>query len=311
MRLTILIPLLILLAAIVLVGIVLFSGSRMESGPYQLAVLPTPELLPPISTPTPSAETFVELFPTIVIPTRVPVTEEPSVAPEPSIPQPEQTPEAEVPPIEPGRNALINLLLNWNYVDFTQIASTKRGRLEHFGTKEQREVTEGMPFEHDIVVASLSPEAAIMQLGSATYALPLIKVPAFLENLKNRKGPLTPEEQQQGLDYYMQIYGNKMKELSRDYRPLPGVNLPKPPSKQQIEESKRRYKEVYGRQFQQEQALTGQQNLDSAETQRQNFERYWRTYHPDKPMPTFVPQPLESLPFTGYSPVGTPVQSAQ
>nr|HPO10360.1 hypothetical protein [bacterium] len=165
MRLTILIPLLILIAALLLIGIVLFSGSRMESGPYQLAALPTPDLIPPISTPTPSADTFVELFPTIVIPTRAPLMEEPSVIPEP-IPQPEQTPDEVVPPVQPGRNALINLLLNWNYTDFTQIASTKRGRLEHFGTKEQREVTEGMPFENDIVVAALSPEAAVMQLGS-------------------------------------------------------------------------------------------------------------------------------------------------
>jgi hypothetical protein len=203
--------------------------------------------------------------------------------------------------------------MDWIYVDYTQVASTKRGRLEHLKTKEQRQIWEGMELENDVVVASLSPEAAVMQLADATWALRIVRKPAFFEELMRERRPLTPDEQREALDYYMRVYGDRMRELSKHYKPLPGVSFPSsPPTKEQIEESKQRYMQLYGQQFMQEQALRPTMPPTSLEQQRQNFEKYWKTYHPGEPMPPFPVQLDGSFQrFPLMLPTEAPLKTAQ
>ncbi|MFH1741756.1 MAG: hypothetical protein ABIH23_22350, partial [bacterium] len=193
------------------------------------------------------------------------------------------------------------------------IASKKSGMLENFKTNDRRAIWEGMKMEHDVLVASLSEQSAVMQLDDATFELRLVKRPSFFDRLAERRGPLTPQEQQEGLEYYMKVYGDKMRELSKNYKPLPGVNLPtSPPSQEEMEKRKQQYMEMYGQQFKREQALSPKDAPSSEEQERRNFEQYWKTYFPDKPMPTF---PIRSsgsglrVPIQGLT--ESPIKTAQ
>lgn len=308
MRRTYTVPLVILVSALALVGVVLLSGGLPRSSPYRLAALPTPGLVAPLTTPTPAGDAFIEYFPPMdtpspqaipaMMPTSVPAGESPVSTP---------TVRQEITGDQPAKMALLSLLGDWIYTDYTQVASTKRGRLEHLKTKEQRQIWEGMEFDNNIVVASLSPEAAIMKLGEATWALRMARRPAFFDEVARNPRPLSPQEQQEALEYYMRVYGDRLRELSKNYKPLPGVSVPSaPPTKEQIEKSKQKYMQMYGRRFQQEQMLRPTFSRASIEEQRRNFERYWRTYHPDKPMPPF---PIQSNNTSQQMPLILPTES--
>ncbi|MFH1742104.1 MAG: hypothetical protein ABIH23_24135, partial [bacterium] len=208
MRRTILIPLVVLFAALGLVGFVLLSGVRPHGPAYRLAALPTPELIAPVRTPAPDTSTFLECFPDIGMPTVQQVAEQlPTPEPVSETPAAEPTPPQEVSMEKSARSVLISLLLDWHYVNYTLIASKKSGMLENFKTNDRRAIWEGMKMERDVLVASLSEQSAVMQLDDATFELRLVERPSFFDRLAEKRGPLTPEEQQEGLEYYMKVYG--------------------------------------------------------------------------------------------------------
>ncbi len=290
-----LVPLIVLVAALAIVIVVVLSSLPPRRVPYRLASVPTPGLAVPLSTPTPEADAFVEYFPQ----TATPPSEEIAVPQEEETPvQPESTPTPvkEALSEDTAMNTLLAVLADWIYTDYTQIASKKMGRLEHIRNKEKREISEGTQLERGVEVASLSPEKAVMQLADATFPLRIVRRPSFFDDPEKRWGPRTPEEQREGLEYYMRVYGDKMRAIAKNYKPLPGVEVPKsPPTKEEIQESKERYMQMYGDRFQQQQALQQGLQLSRPEIQRRNFERYWRTYHPDKPIPNMPVQPDGSL----------------
>lgn len=312
MRRSYLVPFLVLLAALGLVGVVLLSGGISQGPAYRLAALPTPGLVAPLTTPTPAKDAFVEYFPQIGTPTALqqPATlatrEVPAVAPTAT-----PTEGVDIQEDDPAKVVLLSLLADWIYTDYTQVASTKRGRLEHLKTKEQREIWEGIELENDVVVASLSSEAAVIQLADATFSLRIVRRPAFFDELMKKPRPLTPEEQQEALDYYMRVHGDRMRELSKHYKPLPGVTLPSsPPTREEIQKSRERYMQMYGQRFKQEESLSP--TVMPSQQQRQNFERYWKTYRPGEPMPPFLSRMNSSFQrFPVMLPTESPRKAAQ
>lgn len=312
MRRTYIIPLIVLIASLGLVGLLLLSGGRSRGPAYRLAGLPTPGLVAPLTTPTPARDAFMEYFPQIGTPTRGP-TASPTPGFHAAGPTATPTLGREISEDQPAKNVLLTVLWDWNYTDYTQIGTTKRGRLEHVRTKEQRQIWEGLELEHDVIVASLSPEAAIMQLEDATFPLRIVRKPAFFDELMKKPRPLTPEEQREALDYYMRLHGDRMRELSKYYKPLPGLNLPSsPPTQEQVQKNKERYMQMYGQRFKQEQSLRATSRRSSPEQQRQSFERYWKTFRPGEPMPPLPVQPNGSFQrFPLMLPTEKPLKTAQ
>jgi len=292
---TFIVPLVVLLAALAIVIVVVMSSLPTRHVPYRLASVPTPGLAAPLSTPTQGTDAFIEYFPTpeATAPEDVSATTPETPEPEPAA---SPTPLTEAMSDDTAMNVLLAVLADWIYTDYTQIASKKIGRLEHIRSKEKREIWEGKSLEREVIVTSLSPEVAVMELGDVTFPLRIVRRPSFFDDPEKRWKPRTPEEQREGLEYYMRVYGDKMRAIAKNYKPLPGVEVPKrPPTEEETQKSKERYMQMYGNKFQQQQALQTRNLLTKPEIQRRNFENYWRIYHPDKPMPTMPVQPNGSL----------------
>jgi len=97
--------------------------------------------------------------------------------------------------------------------------------------------------------------------------------------------PLTVEEQEKAYEYYMRRYGDKFKAYSAMYEPPYGTQNPKRVTPEEKQRGLQDYFDRYGKQFQQE----AQQNpVQFPYTeQKENYIKYWQTFFPDRPMPSF------------------------
>jgi hypothetical protein len=186
------------------------------------------------------------------------------------------------------RSALLAMIDDWVYINFSQIGATKRGRINQTRTNNILTVTEGEVLSNGIEVAQLSTEAATLRLGQSVYHLPLAIEPDFFKEMKDSKNPrpLTPDEQKVALDYYMRRYGHKFKALSEGYQPPPGMKMPQQMTQEEYQESMRKYMNRQGMTFQAENEQFGSSSAQT-EQQKEYFRQYWQKYHPDRPMPNF------------------------
>ncbi|MBD3267370.1 hypothetical protein GF373_11940 [bacterium] len=187
------------------------------------------------------------------------------------------------------RQRLLALINDWRYVNFSQIGQSKQGRINQVRENKMLTVFEGDQLDNGIKVARLSGEAATLKYGEAMYHLPLAIEPDFIKEMREdpqKMRPLTPEEQQQAYEYYMRVYGHKFKAYSEGYKPPPGMKMPRQMTKEMHEKSLQKYMERYGNQYKKE-GEQYKQPFPYAKNQKEQFEKYWKKYHPEKPMPSF------------------------
>ena len=279
----------ILIACIVVVGVVISvvmlvptpTKNRVEVARLDLNRQPEPVLKS-----DPAAERILDFFPEPK--ESLPLAPSPEMGVAPPQPAPAVPPEAkpEMFSKELDRNRLLNLIDDWIYVDFSQVGSAKLGRIQITRENSFLEVNEGTKLQNGIIIAQLTRESAMLKLGEASFLLRLAQEPKFFEEVKQTLRPLTPEEQKEAFDYYMARFGDKFKEQSKDYQPPAGAQNPRQITPEDRKKGLEQYFEKYGKQFQKE----GSQYkvpFPYGEKQQELYQKYWKKFHPDQPMPEF------------------------
>ncbi|MDX9754852.1 MAG: hypothetical protein RBU29_12890 [bacterium] len=191
------------------------------------------------------------------------------------------------------RARLLALIDDWVYVNFSQVGQTKQGRINQTKKNQVLTVYEGDQLESGIQVTLLTNAAATLRLGEAVYNLPLAVEPEFFKELRstNNPRPLTPDEQKQALEFYMNRWGHKFKAMSEGYQPPPGMMMPQQMTPEQNQKGLEEYRKRYG-QLNPHSPNDVKVPYPYPAQQRENFENYWKRFHPGEPMPDF--EQLES-----------------
>ena len=240
----------------------------------------------PVLQSDPGADHILEFFPE---PTEFPSPShsfqsddnEPTTQPAPSQEEEDQVISAEL-----DRNSLLSLIMDWNYVDFMMVGSTKSGTIHQQRLNNYLSVFEGMTLENGILVSRLSSEVALLKYGEAEFPLQRAVEPEFFKNVKETLRPLTPKEQEEAWEYYMKRYGRKFQEYSKGYKPPHGMKNPRPVSQEEQAKGLKEYWARYGQQFRNENQKN-KPEFPYGEKQKELFEKYWALHHPGKPMPDF------------------------
>ncbi len=156
------------------------------------------------------------------------------------------------------KGILAQKLLGLNYVSYTRLGSRKKGKIEDTIHNVSYDVEEGFAFPNGVLLESLEPKVATMRLGEATYELKLLRRPDFMNRPDLLSYMPSKEEQEQAKKWYMELYGEKLKLQSDKYKPPNGSRVPKQLSPEEEAEAKRQYFEQYGNKFQNEQNLADQ-----------------------------------------------------
>ncbi len=259
-------------------------------------------MVPPVAVPTPKLptepwrETFRDLD-------RLPPPpkSEPDAIARPPVDLPEVSPDISTSVIQEVTSnpelALAQRVLGLAYIQYAQLGTTKRGRMEN-GRGDIYSVFEGYALPGGVVVRKLGPRAAVVQLNEATRTLKKINRPGMFDDLDIRRGrPLTPEEQALARNYYNDRFGDVMRDLSKNYKPPNGGQMPHPRTPEETAELKKKYMEDFGNRMSEEQkrAAPLYQKRDLALEHKHKVE-YWKRFFPDKPLPPSLRQgkPLES-----------------
>ncbi|MBI1389288.1 MAG: hypothetical protein GC154_12655 [bacterium] len=179
---------------------------------------------------------------------------------------------------------LMALINDWTYTNYSQLGQKKIGTIN--SNSRSFEVLEGETLDNGVVVNQLTDEQATLVLGEAAFALRLAKMPDFFKDIRTNPRAMTREEQVQAYEYYMKRYGDKFKEWSKAYQPLPGMEIPKRISPEQHQKGMEEYQKRYGQMFQKQREMYPVPTLYPEEL-RANFREYWQKNHPNHPMPDF------------------------
>ncbi|MGC9326160.1 MAG: hypothetical protein ACP5I1_00870 [Candidatus Hinthialibacter sp.] len=280
---------LLLFTCFVVVGIVLFAmmqapaPQKTEISVSRIDAVKRPL---PVLQNEPAADSILDSFPLPTEPPAASSSEESAAAP-PDVVQP-------VNPASPQQslkdrsnlNRLLALIDDWIYEDFSQIGSQKTGTIRKTREKELLGVFEGKELENGIKVARLTDDACTLSLGDESFTLRRVEEPAFFQEVKQKMRPLTVEEQEKAYEYYMRRYGDKFKAYSAMYEPPFGTQNPKRVTAEQKQRAMEDYFKRYGSQFQKE-AQQSPVKFPYTEQQKENYIKYWQTFFPDRPMPSF------------------------
>ncbi|MGI6456747.1 MAG: hypothetical protein ACOX5R_14160 [bacterium] len=281
---------LIIFSCAIVVGITVFvvmnAPNPNERPSIQVARVELDRQPDPILQSDPIADRILDFFPE-------PTTPLPLSAPDTSAPVTEEVAQEEplakkpVSSMDADLDRLMAIIHDWDYVGFNQMGTDKKmGRIHRVRENEFMDIFEGQVFESGVEVQQLSREAATLRLREAVFNLPLAQKPEFFEEVAANPRPLTPEEQKQAYEYYRARFGEKFKTYNRNYKPPEGLKMPQPITPEQFEQGMQEYQRRYGTQFAAEQRQFAQP-IPQLEEQKQNFERYWKQFHPNKPMPDF------------------------
>lgn len=187
---------------------------------------------------------------------------------------------------ELDKNRMLALIHDWVYTDFIAVGTTKQGTINKSRDNLSFSVFEGETLENGINIASLNNDSALLALGEAEFYLRRAAPPTFYEEVKRTLRPLTPQEQEQAYDYYMRVYGDKFKEMSKNYVPSNGMPPPRKVSEEEQRQGLEQYWQQYGKNFKQESAnfkpqLYYNQNLRDA------YEKYWKQFGNGDSKPNF------------------------
>lgn len=291
---------LILITCIAVVGIVVFTVIYSpNSGKTDLAVvrIDMADQPQPVLQSDPAADHVLEFFPK---PDEWPSVQPTQQADKKDEKQSDNETTANNPPptgqldIESDKGRLMALIEDWAYVDFSEIISKeitrKTGKIQQSRSQTFLDVTEGQTLDNGIKIKQLTNEAAVLNLGQAVFRLRMAKVPAFFAEVRDSMRPLTPDEQEQAYDYYMARFGEKFIELSKDYKPPYGTQMPQKVTSEEHRKGLEQYMNTYGKQFQNEAKMNGAQNPNNfpySTQQREAYQKYWQRFHPGQPMPDF------------------------
>lgn len=187
---------------------------------------------------------------------------------------------------EIDKNRMMALIHDWVYTDFIEVGQNKQGTINKSRDNLSFSVYEGEELENGINVAELTNDSALLALGEATFYLRRAAPPDFYEEVKRTMRPLTPDEQTRAYDYYMRVYGDKFKEMSKNYTPPNGMPMPRQVTTEEQKQALDHYWKQYGQNFKQESANFKPQ-LYYNQNQREAYEKYWKEFGNGEPKPNF------------------------
>ncbi len=187
---------------------------------------------------------------------------------------------------ELDKNRIISLIHDWVYTDFMEVGRVKQGTIKKTRENLSFTVYEGEQLDNGIEIESLTNDAVLLALGEAKFPLRRAKQPKFYEEVKRTMRPLTPEEQEQAYDYYMRVYGDKFKEMSKNYKPPHGMPTPGRVSKEQQVKALEEYWSRYGKQFSKESA-NYKPEFHYPKNMRDAYEKYWNQFGNGQEKPQF------------------------
>lgn len=188
--------------------------------------------------------------------------------------------------LELDKNRMLALIHDWIYTDYIEVGQTKQGTINKSRENVSFSIFEGDELNNGIVISSLNNNMAVLQLGESTFNLRRARPPSFYEDVKKTMRPLTPEEQEQAYDYYMRVYGDKFKEMNKDYKPPNGMPAPRRVSQEEQKKGLETYWEQYGKNFKQESANFKPQFYYNQDM-REAYEKYWMQFGNGQEKPSF------------------------
>lgn len=188
--------------------------------------------------------------------------------------------------MELDKNRMLALIDDWVYTDYIEVGQTKQGTIKRSRENISFSIYEGEDLNNGIKIATLTSDVALLQLGEATFNLRRARQPSFFSDVKREIRPLTPEEQEQAYEYYMRVYGDKFKEMSRNYKPPNGMPKPRQVSQEEQQKALDTYMKQYGSQFKQESANYKPQFYYNQDM-RKAYDKYWQQFHGGENKPSF------------------------